>query len=186
MYPGVQFSWTIIAGTWQHSYQIFYLLISVLLKQHNHNSEHILLLGVLCFFPNPTGSNCTHVSVGSQNQSGFWIRCYKDFRKCESRFVRCKTYHLGQECRVSTTGQLFATRSRLPEVRRLSRELQGQRFGASHRKLSQVDPVKLADSNDPTTRDFPKNEQYILQKMMKGVFSWTEATNVVTTLGDSL
>jgi hypothetical protein len=31
--------------------------------------------------------------VGSQNQS------YKDFLKCENRFVMCNTYHLVQECR---------------------------------------------------------------------------------------
>jgi hypothetical protein len=38
-------------------------------------------------------------------------------------------------------------------------------FCANHSQLSQVDLVKFADSNDPTTRDFPKNEQFIPQKM---------------------
>jgi hypothetical protein len=51
-------------------------------------------------------------NVGSQNRSGFWIHSYRDFRKCESRLGMCYTYHLGQECRLSVTGQLLATRSR--------------------------------------------------------------------------
>jgi hypothetical protein len=97
----------------------------------------------------------------------------------------CNTYHLGQECRLSTTDQLFVTRSRSPHARRLSQELQSQRFALATVNCHKL-PSKLADSNDPTTRDFPKNEQYIPQKMTNRRFSWRGTTNVVTTLRASL
>jgi hypothetical protein len=39
---------------------LFFHLIP--LKQHNHHSEHVLFLCVVCFLSNPTGLNCTDVS----------------------------------------------------------------------------------------------------------------------------
>jgi hypothetical protein len=43
MYPGLEFSWTILTRTEKHSYQIFYFFIEVPLTQNIHHSAHILL-----------------------------------------------------------------------------------------------------------------------------------------------
>jgi hypothetical protein len=50
VYPGRQFSSTILTGIEQQCYQFFYLFILVPLTQHNHHSAHILFLHVVCFF----------------------------------------------------------------------------------------------------------------------------------------
>jgi hypothetical protein len=63
MYLGSEFSWTFLAGTEKQSYQFFYLFILVPLTQHNHHSAHILFFTCGMCFSNPTGRNCTHVSI---------------------------------------------------------------------------------------------------------------------------
>jgi hypothetical protein len=64
MYPGLESSWTITAGTEKLSYQFFYLFILVPLSQRtgNRHSAHILLFTCRMFFLNPTGPLCTQVS----------------------------------------------------------------------------------------------------------------------------
>jgi hypothetical protein len=62
MYPGLEFSWTFLAGTEKQSYQFFYLFIEVPLTQHNHHSAHILFFTCGMFLSNQTGPFCTHVS----------------------------------------------------------------------------------------------------------------------------
>jgi hypothetical protein len=53
MYPGLEFSWTFLAGTKKQCYQFVYLFIPVPLTQHNHQSSYIVFY-VWCSFLNPT------------------------------------------------------------------------------------------------------------------------------------
>jgi hypothetical protein len=50
MYPGLEFSWTFLAGTEKQSYQFFYLFVEVPLTQHNRHSAHILFFTCALFF----------------------------------------------------------------------------------------------------------------------------------------
>jgi hypothetical protein len=50
MYPGVEFSLTILAGIEQQSYQFLYLFTAVPLSQNNRHSAHILLSTYGMFF----------------------------------------------------------------------------------------------------------------------------------------
>jgi hypothetical protein len=42
MYPGLEFSWTFLAGTEKQCYQFLCLFIAVPLTQHNHHLAHLL------------------------------------------------------------------------------------------------------------------------------------------------
>jgi hypothetical protein len=50
MYPGLEFSWTFLAGTEKQSYQFFYLFTEVPLKQRNHHSAQILFFTCGMYF----------------------------------------------------------------------------------------------------------------------------------------